>query len=178
MGINLEGNDIYLPRALKARIKVSCFSCLWSYASPLQVLTSFYSVFLAVFMAHVRAYRETAGQHNYRRSLIFNFLFCGWPREFLQIMQREDFNLGDTTRWRISGHERRSFSNKSVPILFKCFSYFIYKPYCLFFFLTVIERYLFYVLFSVLGGSRSCSSNFLLRSFLNITVQVVWRSVF
>lgn len=43
MAINLEGNDIYLPRALKARIKVSCFSCLWSYASPLQVLTSFFN---------------------------------------------------------------------------------------------------------------------------------------
>lgn len=77
------------------------------------------------------------------------FLFCGWPREFLQIMQREDFNLGDTTRWRISGHERRSFSNKSVPTLFKCFNYFIYKPYCLFFFDSYWKVFILCIIFSV-----------------------------
>lgn len=81
-------------------------------------------------------------------SLIFYFA-DGQEHFFRLWVQREDFNLGDTTRWRISGHERRSFSNKSVPTLFKCFNYFIYKPYCLVFFDSYWKVFILCIIFSV-----------------------------
>ena len=106
------------------------------------------------------------------------FYFADGPENFFRLCSGKILIQGT----RLDGEYRvtkdvRSQTSPLIPTLFKCFNYFIYKPYCLVLF-KVIERYLFYVLFSVLVGSRRGSTNFVLRSFLNLTVQVVWRSVF